>query len=172
MDDALVGAAAEVELGIAKGFDERAVDQCVYIWKDPAHSLVGEDFFVCKAGIAPYVLACLLLYASGELRKGLDLIERITPGKGDIRELVGLDNLEQFIDADFPAAGEVPRLRIVAARAMMGTARTLDRRAESGAVGHGFFQYIQYPYLHNFLSSSPGRMSSHDFMASNASREP
>ena len=111
-----------MELGIAKGFDERAVDQCIYIWKDPAHTLIGKDFFVCKAGIAPYVLACLLLYASGELRKGLDLIERVAAGECDIRELVGLDDLEQFIDADFPAAGEVPRLRVVASRACMSAA--------------------------------------------------
>ena len=97
VDDALVGAAAEVELGIAKGFDERAVDQCIYIWKDPAHTLIGKDFFVCKAGIAPDIFRGLLLYATGKFSKRLDLIQGIATRKGDIGEFICLDNLKKVI---------------------------------------------------------------------------
>ena len=147
VDYALVGAAAEVELGVAEGFDEGAVDEGVDIWQDHAHALVGEDLLICEAGVAPDVLAGLLLYAAGQLGEGLDLVERVAAGECDIRELVGLDDLEQFIDRHFPAAGEIPRLRVVTARAMMGAARTIDRCAESRPVSHCLFEYIQNPYF-------------------------
>ena len=150
MDDALVGTAAEMEVGIAKVLHERAVNQGVYIRKNPAQALVSKDFLVCKAGIAPYVLTGLFLDATGEFGKGLDLIEGVAAGEGDIGEFVRLHHFQDFIDRHFPASVEVPRLRIMAAGTMMGAARTVDRCAQARTVGHGLFQYIQYPNFHRF----------------------
>ena len=108
MDDALVRAAAEMKLRIAERLDERSVNQCIYVLKNLAQTSVSENFLVCKPGIAPYVLAGLLLYAAGKFREGLDLIEGVSPGECNIRELVCLDDIQNILDIHLASPLEVP----------------------------------------------------------------
>ena len=163
-----------MKFGVAEFCHERTIDEGIYIRKDLAHTRVRLDLLVCESGIAPDVLACLLLDAACEFGKGFDLIERVTAGEGHVRELVGLDDLEKFINGHFPTALEIPGLRVMTAGTMVGTSRTINGCAEARPIGHRLFQYVQYPYLHRgfVLLSGAGRTSSHERMASYASREP
>ncbi len=182
-DDTLVGAAPEVEFGVTQGFYEGAVHQNVKMGQDGGEAGVGGYFLVGEAGVAPDGLVGFDLDAAGEGGEGFNLIQGVTAGEGYIGELIGGDNVKQFIDRHLSAADEVPRLGVVAAGAMMGAACAVDGSAETGAVSHSFFQYVQNSYLHQtaspfaraasrFFSSSAGRTSSQDFMASYASYEP
>jgi hypothetical protein len=108
MDDTLVGAATEMKIGIPQFSFERAVHKSINIWKYLAQTLISKDFLVSEAGIAPYILAGLFLYATGQFREGFHLIERVATGEGDIGEFIGLDHFQEFIHADQPAAVEIP----------------------------------------------------------------
>ena len=74
MDDALIRTSAEMQVRIAQLLDKRSVYQCIDIWKNPAHTLVGKYVFISESGLAPYILAGFLLYASGKLCEGFNLI--------------------------------------------------------------------------------------------------
>jgi len=148
VDDTLVGTASEVEVRVAEFLYERALNESVYIWKYHAQAAIGEDFLICEARVAPDVLSCLFLYAAGKFGERLDLIERVTSGKGHIAELVFLNDCKKFVDCGFTSGIEIPRLRIVTAGTVMRASCAVDRRTEARAVRHRLFQYIQYPYLH------------------------
>ena len=77
MYNPLVGAASEVEVRITKISDEWTVYQGVDVWENLALTRICEDFFICKAGIAPDVLSGFLFDAAGKFSKCLDLIERV-----------------------------------------------------------------------------------------------
>ena len=126
MDDPLVGAAAEMKIWITERLDERAVHQGINIWKYLLETFISKDFLICKTGIAPYILAGLFLYAASQFRESLHLIERVSAGKGDIGELIGLYHFKYLIDRDFPTSLEIPGLGIVTAGTMMGASRTID----------------------------------------------
>ena len=138
-----------MEFRVAKFGHERSVDECVDVWKDLAHALVREDFFVCESGVAPYVLAGLLLDAAGKLCKGLDLVERVAAGECDVGKFIGLDDLQKLIYGHFPAPMKIPGLRVMTARTMMRASRTVYRCTESRPIGHRLLQYVQNPYFHS-----------------------
>jgi hypothetical protein len=125
MDYALIRAAAEMEFRVAKFLNERTVDQCIDIREKLAQALVRNNLFICKSCIAPDVLAGLLLDAACEFSKRFNLVERIASRECDIGKLICLHNLQKFIDGNFPAAIEIPRLRVVTAMAMVTTSRTI-----------------------------------------------
>lgn len=154
MDDPLVGAASERKVGIAQGFHERAIHKGIYIWKNLAETLVRKDFLICESCVAPYVLSGLLLDPAGQFGEGLHLIERISSREGDISELVRLDYIQKLLDGHIISAPEVPRLRIMTAGTCMGTARTIYRGAQTGAVCHRLICNIQNSYLHNAFQLS------------------
>jgi len=108
MNDTLVGAAPEWEVGVAEFHDERPLHKGIDIRKYLRKTLVGKDFLICKARITPYILARLFLYAAGKFCKGLDLIERIAAGEGHIGKLVILDDVEKLLDGHFLSAAKVP----------------------------------------------------------------
>ena len=159
MDDALIGAAAEMELRITKSLNERTVNQSIYIRKKLAQTLVCRDLLILEAGVTPYVLSGLFLDTASEFCKGLNLIEWISPGECDIGKFIRLYHLQKFVYGNFPTALKVPRLRIVAAWAMMAASRAIYRCAESRAVCHCLFKYVKYSYCHLSLFTDPSLRS-------------
>ena len=108
VDDPLVGTASEVKFRIAELGYEGTVYEGVNVWKNLLHSLVCKNLLICESGIAPDVLAGLLLDAASEFGEGLNLIERVTTGECDVGKLIGLDHLQQFLYGHFPATAEIP----------------------------------------------------------------
>lgn len=160
VDYALVGAASEEKLGIAEGLDEGAFDKGVDIWQNAAQAVVGEDFLVGEAGVAPDVLAGFLLDAACQFGEGFDLIERIAAGKRHIGEFVFLHDVQKLLNGHFSSAHEIPGLRIMAAGTMMGATGTIDRSAETGTVGHGLVSYVQNTDNHKTPPLLPRNSSS------------
>jgi hypothetical protein len=108
VNDALIGAAAEMEVGVTEFSHERTVNESINIWKDLAHAGICQDLLISETGITPDILSCFLLDAACQFSEGLNLIERITPGKCHIRELVRLDNLKEFLYRDLLSTLKVP----------------------------------------------------------------
>lgn len=148
VDDALVGAASEEESGVAEGLDEGAFDEGVDIWQNAAQTVIGEDFLVGEAGVAPDVLAGFLLDAARQFGEGFNLIEGIAAGKRHIREFVILHDVQKLLNGHFASAHEIPGLRIMASGTMMGTTGTIDRCTETGAVCHGLVSYVKNTNIH------------------------
>ena len=142
VDDTLVGAAAEEEVGVPLLQDEGAVHQHVQVGEHLREVGIGLNLFQREAGPAPDGFGGLLLDAAGQLREGLHLIERISAGKGDVRQVVGLYNLQQLLYVHLFAALEIPALGVVAALAGMLASRTINGSPQSRPIGHGLVQYI------------------------------
>ena len=108
MNYALIGAAAEREVGVAERFHIRAIDQGINVWKNLTETWVSENFLIGESCVAPYVLACLLLDSARQFGKGFHLIKRVTTGECDIGKLICLNHLQQFIDGNLLATIEIP----------------------------------------------------------------
>ena len=148
MYDALVGAAAERQVRIAKLCLERTVHKSIDIWKNLAEARVGLNLLLGKSGVAPDGLAGLLLDAACKLCESLNLIQRVTSRKSDISKLVLLNDVKKLLHCHLISALEIPRLRIMATRTRMSTARTIYRRAQPWPIRHGLICYIQYSDFH------------------------
>lgn len=139
---ALVGAAAERKIGIAEVLDEGSVDKDVKIREYHAQAFVCKNVLIFEAGVAPDCLVGFFLDAAGQLGEGLNLIERVASGEGDVCEFVVLDDVKELLDRHFPAAFEVPGLGVMAAGTMMRAAGAVDGGAQAGTVGHCFVCYV------------------------------
>ena len=141
MDDTLVGTASEMKVRVAKAGYERAVNQCIDIWKDHAQTSVSEDFFVCEAGVAPDVLgaaeACAHVAQEGReralvLRLHGFAAEKCEAGDPGVVEF-GDDEVLRLIGERL-AGGEVPCVGVEASLAVVGAARNEQRHAHSLSV--------------------------------------
>ena len=142
VDDALVGATAEEEVGVALFQDEGAVHQDVQVRKKLREMGRCLDLFQGEAGPAPDGLGSLFLDATGQFGEGLDLVEGIAAGEGDVAHVIGLDQGQKVVHLHPSARIEIPALGVVAAFAGMLAPCTVNGRAESGSVGHCLFQYV------------------------------
>ena len=96
-----------------------------------------------KPRVAPDVFSRTAVNLSRQLCEGCRLIHRVAAAEGDTaRKRVALNDAHHLADRHVAAATKVPRLRIMATRALMVTAGTIYRRAEPGAVDHCVFYYI------------------------------
>ena len=119
----------------------------MYCRKHPGQGWVGLDFFQGETGPAPDRLSRLGFDPAGEFGEGIDLVEGVTPGETDVREGVGLDDVEEFVDRHPVPGVEIPGLGIVAALAVVGAACAIDGNPEARAVGHRLLQDFQYSDL-------------------------
>ena len=136
VDDALVGAAAEQQVRVPLLQDEGAVHQDVQVGEHLREVGIGLNLFQREAGPAPDGFGGLLLDAPGQFREGLHLVERISAGKGDVREVIGLYNFQQLFYVHLFAALEIPALGVVAALAGVLASRTINGSPQSRPVGH------------------------------------
>ncbi len=131
VDDALVAAAPEEEVFIAQCLYEGAVYQ--YIDLAEEFQLLGilHEVFEEIARKAPDALAALLPDGARQLGKALCLKHRVAAREGDVGEGVAHDFLHQLVGRGHRAVADVPRLRIMAARTMVGASRTINGCAEA-----------------------------------------
>jgi len=136
VDDALVAAAPEEEVFVAQCLYEGAVYQ--YIDLAEEFQLLGilHEVFEEIARKAPDALAALLPDGARQLGKALCLEHRVAAREGDVGEGVAHDFLHQLVGRGHRAVADVPRLRIMAARTMVGASRTINGCAEARTVYH------------------------------------
>ena len=103
---------------------ERSVDNHIDPWQQGAGIRHFEQLFHQETGIKPYIIASLP-QPYGQRKQFFGMVDRIASGQGYV-ESVGLDFLHDSVDAQIRAAVEIPRLRIVAARAMVVASGQID----------------------------------------------
>lgn len=93
---------------------------------------VSHGFFVQVSGIAPYGIACPVGGSNQAQQQRRWLLERVSARQCDV-EAVFLDNCHDLLDGHVVAACTVPRLRVVASRAVMGASGEVYRGAKAPA---------------------------------------
>lgn len=139
IDDALVAAAAKKEGFIAERLDKGAIDEHVDLAQEGFLARVGKDLLESEAGVAPDGFGRSGADCAGEFGKSFGLEHRVAAAESNIGKRVGEDNVENFGNRGRCAGINVPRLRVVAARAMVGTSRRIDRSAKPRAIDSGVF---------------------------------
>ena len=90
---------------------------------------------------APDGLLALSAYLTSQLGETFCLKHRVASGEGDIGEGVIHDFLHQVLRRGHRAMVDVPRLGIVALRAVIRTTGTIDGCAESRTIHHCVMYY-------------------------------
>ena len=144
IDDALVAAASEEQLFVAKFLNEGAVNKDIDILQQALCRIIVQEVFVAKACVAPDSLLGLLFDAFGQFCEAFCLEERVATTKGDVGKGVGHDLLKQVVRRSVLTCAKCPRLRVVAAWAFVFASCTVDARAEARAVYSGVVQYSEY----------------------------
>ena len=98
-----------------------------------------DKAFKRKACIAPDILVRLVVYSLCQLSKAGSLIHRVAARERDVGKRVGHDDTHQLGRRHLMPAIEVPRLRIMASRALVTTASTIDGGPESRTIHHRIF---------------------------------
>lgn len=125
VDEALVVASAEAEGDVALSLDKRAIDEDVEFADDVEQDGVFLDFLPSEAGEAPHVIAQFCLDAVDEGAGAVGLQQGITATQGDRCLVIG-DDLHQFVKGALFPTLEIPRVGVMAARAMVVAARQID----------------------------------------------
>ena len=144
VDDALVGGAAEDEVGVAEGLYEGSVDEHIDALKEPALPRMGEDALECQSGVAPDGLAAARPDGVGESGEGLGLEHGVAACEGHVGERVGEQLPCQLVHGHDGAAEDVPRLGVMASRAVVGASGAVDGGAHSGSVDHRVVHHLEY----------------------------
>ena len=135
IDKALVGRAAEKEVGIALRFNKRAVDKDVNELKQSPLGRHIKKSLEGIARVAPYILGRAGADSPCQPGKALGLLHRIAAREGDTGgKRIRLDNSQQFLNSRLPTAVRCPRLRIVATGAMVSAACAIDAGAETRTI--------------------------------------
>lgn len=138
IDKALVGRAAEKEIGVALRFNKRAVNKYVNELKQGSLGRHIQKRLVGIARVAPYILGRSGADSPCQLGKALGLLHRIAAGEGDAGgKRIRLDNSHQLINSRLPAAVRCPRLGVVATWAMVTASCTIDAGAEARPINRG-----------------------------------
>lgn len=125
IDETLVAAPAETQADVTLGLDEGAVNKDIQFLHDRQQLWVFFYFFPSVAGKAPDVVAQFLFDAVDEGSGAVGLLKRVPTAECYGGLVIG-DDLHQFVKGTFLAALEIPGGGIVAARAMVITARQID----------------------------------------------
>lgn len=125
VDEALVGAAAETEADVALSLNEGAVNKDIQFLHDRQQLGILFYFLPGVAREAPHVIAQFLLDAVDEGAGAFGLLQGVSAAQRDGGLVIGND-LHQFVEGALLAALEVPRGGIMAAGAMVVTARHVD----------------------------------------------
>lgn len=125
IDEALVAAAAKVQGGVALSLDKWPLDKDIKLSHDIEQGPIGDNFFPSVAGVAPHVVTQFLLDAVDERTRALGLLQGVTATQGDWCLIID-DDLHQFIKGAFFPTLEIPRLGIVATRAMVIAASQIN----------------------------------------------
>lgn len=134
VDQPLVAAPAEKEALVAQLLAIAAVDQHVDVLKQLRLLLVLEQLFEVVTRVAPDVLLAALLDRLGQLGETLGLEHRVATTEGDVREVVR-EHFVQDLFGRYPmASADVPRLGIVASRAMVRASGGVDGGPEAGTI--------------------------------------
>ena len=80
------------------------------------------------------LLLCSLMARASSAKPLLE--HRVAAREGDVGEGVAHDFLHQLVGRGHRAVADVPRLRIMAARTMVGASRTINGCAEARTVYH------------------------------------
>ena len=138
INKALVGRAAEKEVGVALRFNKRAVDKDVNELKQSPLGWHIQKSLEGIARIAPYILGRAGADSPCQPGKALGLLHRIAAREGDTGgKRIRLDNSHQLLYCRLPAAVSCPRLRIVATGAMVSAACAIDAGAETRTINSG-----------------------------------
>ena len=125
VDEALVAAAAKVQGDIAFCLNKRPLDKDIKLSHDIKQGPIGNNFLPRVTSVAPHVVTQFLLDAVDKFTRALRLLQGVTPTQGNWRLVIGND-LHQFVKCALFPTLEVPRLGIVASRAMMIAACQID----------------------------------------------
>ena len=125
VDEALVAAAAKVQGDVALCLDKWPLDKDIKLSHDIKQGPIGNNFLPRVASVAPHVVTQFLLDAMDERTRALGLLQGVTATQGDWRLIIG-DDLHQFVKGAFFPTLEIPRLGIVATRAMVIAASQIN----------------------------------------------
>ena len=125
VDEALVAAAAKAEADVALGLDKWSLDKDIKLTHNIKQGDIGNNFLPSVASVTPHIITKFLLDAVDERTRALGLLKRISSTQGNRCLIIG-DDLHQLVKGAFFPTLEVPRLGVVATRAMMITARQID----------------------------------------------
>lgn len=121
----LVFTASKAELDVALSQDERTFHQHVNLLEQRQEAWFLNDLFPSVTCVAPDISVLFLLDALGEMSDGVRVKERVSARERDGKIIVGNDS-EQVIFAHVAPCRWRPRLGIVAAFAVVRTAREVD----------------------------------------------
>ena len=141
IDDALVAAASEEEVGVVLRLDEGTIHQHVDELQEL--QLLGVLHQVLKeiAREAPDGLLALLSDGACQLSEALCLKHRVAAREGNVGEGIAHDFLHQLLGRHHRAMVDVPRLGIVALWAVVGAAGTIYGCAEARTIYHRIVYY-------------------------------
>lgn len=133
IDETLVGAAAKQEGQVALTLHKRAIHQHIDLLQQSTPTGIGQKLFNTITRIAPDIMCGMIANDFGQLGESLGLKHRVAAGKGDI-QIFGQHLFCHLVDIAQDTPCRIPRLRIMATRAMVGTASAIDRSPQSWAV--------------------------------------
>ena len=139
IDDALVAAAAKKEGFVAERLDKGSIDEYVDLAQERLLARVGKDLLESEAGVAPNGFGRGCADGACECGESFGLEHRVAAAESNIGKRVGEDNVENFGYRGGRAGINVPRLRVMAAGAMVGATRRIDRSAKPRAIDSGVF---------------------------------
>lgn len=118
-------------------FDEWAVNQYVDVLKEFTGCGLLKECFIGEASVAPYGFVGFLLDAAGQRGECFDLEEGVAASEGDVGKGVARDVLHEGVEGHFVTCIWVPRLGIVAPRAVVLASCAVDAGAKAWAVDGG-----------------------------------
>lgn len=139
IDDALVAAAAKKERFVAERLDKGTIDEHIDLAQECLLARVGKDLLESESGVAPNGFGRSGADGACERGESFGLEHRVAAAESNIGKRVGEDNVENFGYRGRRAGINVPRLRVMAAGAMVGATSRIDRSAKPRAIDSGVF---------------------------------
>lgn len=113
VDEALVAAAAEKEVGVVEFLHKFAVYKHVEVFEKVAHLFVPENLLVGEAGVTPNGLVGLLLNHLGKFGKRCGLIKRVAARECYVRHFVAVNLHKKVFHVNGLSVHNVPRLWVL-----------------------------------------------------------
>ena len=139
----LIAASSEAELLVSQVLNERTVYQHIDVFQHLRLCRHANHLFKQIACVAPDGFSAPLFNGAGQFGKSFRLHHGVSACERDVCERVSQDGGENLFHAHALSGSDVPRLRIVATLATVGTACGISRSADARPVNHCFFDYSE-----------------------------
>ena len=166
----LVGRASKKKIGITQGLHKWSVHEDIKVLQQGQHLWrgLGHQGLPGISGIAPDGLVRLGLYLACKFGTSRCLKQGIASGQGNMGKRIIDDNAQKVVNREFLSPILIPRLGIMAPRAMMAASRQVDARTETRTIHRGVFQDIKYTQVHFCKIKKADRRHSDDMLGLSA----